>query len=236
MHEPTELQDKNGTTAEQWHRLADAFQRSAEWLDKGLLAGPNRTHPLVGTADYKLAADGLRMLAASTQGEAQTAAPVLHAANHEGGMSIPRRGEVDAALAAFADSMTALGMANLSTALLVKLPDGSVESFSTCRGALNADAATKNICRPGKELLGIRDCPLHAAQPSTVGASPEVQARDAARLDWMERQHVEVRTPLRNGSRPNFHASPELEEERSDLRARVDRAMTPTQPPTEEKR
>lgn len=43
-------------------RLADAFERSADWLDKGTLAGTARTHPLVGTADYRQAAALLRRL------------------------------------------------------------------------------------------------------------------------------------------------------------------------------
>lgn len=40
--------------------LADAFDRSAAWLLKGELQGPNRTHPLVGLADYQRAAIILR--------------------------------------------------------------------------------------------------------------------------------------------------------------------------------
>lgn len=42
--------------------LADAFERSADWLDKGVLHGPKRTHPLVGTADYRKAAALLRSM------------------------------------------------------------------------------------------------------------------------------------------------------------------------------
>lgn len=44
--------------------LADAFQRSADFLDSGRLTGSARTHPLVGTADYRAAAAALRELAA----------------------------------------------------------------------------------------------------------------------------------------------------------------------------
>jgi hypothetical protein len=47
-----------------WKTLAEAFTRSADWLDKGLLHGPARTHPLVGTGDYRLASEGLQLLAA----------------------------------------------------------------------------------------------------------------------------------------------------------------------------
>lgn len=57
-------------------------------------------------------------------------------------------------------------------------------------------------------------------------ASTEVEApTDTQRLDWLERQHVEVRTPLRYGSRANFHACPDLEEDRSDLRTAIDAAL-----------
>lgn len=36
--------------------LAGSFERSADWLDKGEIHGPARTHPLVGIADYRRAA------------------------------------------------------------------------------------------------------------------------------------------------------------------------------------
>lgn len=54
-------------------------------------------------------------------------------------------------------------------------------------------------------------------------------AADAKRLDWLERRHVEVRTPLRYGSRANFHACPDLEEVTSDLRASIDAAIAAEQ-------
>jgi hypothetical protein len=41
--------------------LAQAFERSADWLDKGVLTGSKRTHPLVGTADYRRAVSACRM-------------------------------------------------------------------------------------------------------------------------------------------------------------------------------
>lgn len=44
-------------------------------------------------------------------------------------------------------------------------------------------------------------------------------------LDWLERQHVEVRTPLRYGSRANFHVSPDEDDEPSDLRQRAQAAI-----------
>jgi hypothetical protein len=43
---------------------ADAFERSADWLDKGALTGSQRTHPLVGTRDYRTAAIAIRRLVA----------------------------------------------------------------------------------------------------------------------------------------------------------------------------
>ncbi|HET6788243.1 MAG TPA: hypothetical protein VFH49_09790 [Aquabacterium sp.] len=43
--------------------LADAFERSANWLQHGQLDGPARTHPLVGLADYRRAAKILRAAA-----------------------------------------------------------------------------------------------------------------------------------------------------------------------------
>lgn len=62
-------------------------------------------------------------------------------------------------------------------------------------------------------------------------SSPQVSVPDAdkARMDWLERQHVEVRTPARYGSWANFHTSPDLEEETSDLRERVDSAIAQEQ-------
>jgi len=55
---------KEPWTAEQIRELSRAFGRSADWLDKGLLHGPARDFPLVGTADFRLAAQVL-MVAAS---------------------------------------------------------------------------------------------------------------------------------------------------------------------------
>jgi hypothetical protein len=43
---------------------ADAFERSADWLDTGALTGSQRTHPLVGTLDYRTAAIAIRRLVA----------------------------------------------------------------------------------------------------------------------------------------------------------------------------
>jgi hypothetical protein len=54
---------------------------------------------------------------------------------------------------------------------------------------------------------------------------------DKARMDWLERQHVEVRTLLVYGSRANFHASPSGYVEdppNSDLRKRVDACLSAT--------
>lgn len=43
--------------------LAEAFERSATWLQSGQLDGPAKTHPLVGIADYKRASEILRAAA-----------------------------------------------------------------------------------------------------------------------------------------------------------------------------
>lgn len=43
--------------------LADAFTRSADWLQHGTLSGPSKTHPLVGLADYRRTAQILRAAA-----------------------------------------------------------------------------------------------------------------------------------------------------------------------------
>ena len=50
------------TSADGVAALADAFERSADWLDKGVLHGSKRTHPLVGTADYRKASALLRSM------------------------------------------------------------------------------------------------------------------------------------------------------------------------------
>lgn len=49
--------------------------------------------------------------------------------------------------------------------------------------------------------------------------------QDTEIMDWLERQHVDVRTPLRYGSREHFHASPNIEAETSNLRAIVRRVL-----------
>jgi hypothetical protein len=50
-------------THEEVNQLADAFERSADWLEHGTLEGSARTHPLVGTADYRRASAILRAAA-----------------------------------------------------------------------------------------------------------------------------------------------------------------------------
>jgi hypothetical protein len=60
-------------------------------------------------------------------------------------------------------------------------------------------------------------------------AAPAVDASDTARMDWLEKQVVNVRAPLRYGSRDMFWASPEEvdggPDGPSDLRARIDAAQ-----------
>ena len=57
-----------------------------------------------------------------------------------------------------------------------------------------------------------------AAPPSPLLPGLE---RDAEMLDWLSRQYVAVRIPLRYGSRECFIGSPDLEEETWDLRAAI---------------
>jgi hypothetical protein len=61
-------------------------------------------------------------------------------------------------------------------------------------------------------------------------AELEVEVRrlreDVEAMNWLERQIVEVRTPRRWGSRPNFTTGPEETAEPSDLRERVKAART----------
>jgi hypothetical protein len=50
-------------TYDEVQRLADAFERSADWLERGSLQGSSKTHPLVGLADYRKAARLIRAAA-----------------------------------------------------------------------------------------------------------------------------------------------------------------------------
>lgn len=45
---------------------AARFERSADWLDRGVLQGANRDFPLAGTMDYRIAAEALRRLVGVT--------------------------------------------------------------------------------------------------------------------------------------------------------------------------
>lgn len=53
------------------------------------------------------------------------------------------------------------------------------------------------------------------------GHSVESLLSDKARLDWLETQVINVRTPLPHGSRDLFWCSAD-EDEPSDLRTRID--------------
>lgn len=84
--------------------------------------------------------------------------------------------------------------------------------FEVCRAT---DAGAMPVTRDGR---------------ATAPAAPAVDAsRDTARMDWLEAQVVNVRAPLRYGSRDMFWASPEEvdggPEGPSDLRARIDAAQ-----------
>lgn len=57
------MSEQEPITYERIQELANAFERSADWLLKGHLHGPARTHPLVGLADYQQAAAILRAAA-----------------------------------------------------------------------------------------------------------------------------------------------------------------------------
>lgn len=67
-------------------------------------------------------------------------------------------------------------------------------------------------------------------QVDTLTAKLAAAEADTRRLDWLERQHVEVREPLRHGSRKLFLSAPEYDEEStweavSDLRSQIDSAL-----------
>jgi hypothetical protein len=68
-----------------------------------------------------------------------------------------------------------------------------------------------------------------ALRAQAAPAAPAVDARDTARMNWLEAQVVNVRAPLRYGSRDMFWASPEEvdggPDGPSDLRARIDAAQ-----------
>ena len=73
---------------------------------------------------------------------------------------------------------------------------------------------------------------IHEAEDhadAAAPAAPAVDAGDTARMDWLETQVVNVRAPLRYGSRDLFWASPEEvdggPDGPSDLRARIDAAQ-----------
>lgn len=73
-----------------------------------------------------------------------------------------------------------------------------------------------------KEIITNGAARLYASQTSAPDAGVD---KDRTRMDWLCKQHVEVRTPLRYGSAANFHASPDLEEDESDLRNQIDSAL-----------
>lgn len=58
-------------------------------------------------------------------------------------------------------------------------------------------------------------------------AVPEDVRRDAERLDWLSKQYVVVRIPMRWGTTACFTGFPDLEEESWDLRAAIDASMHP---------
>lgn len=82
--------------------------------------------------------------------------------------------------------------------------------------------------KPGADSKWHGPAPAPAA-PAASPAAPAVDARDTARMNWLEAQVVNVRAPLRYGSRDLFWASPEEvdggPDGPSDLRARIDAAQ-----------
>lgn len=83
--------------------------------------------------------------------------------------------------------------------------------------------------RNNMETLAEELTKLSALAPAAAPAAPAVDARDTARMNWLEAQVVNVRAPLRYGSRDLFWASPEEvdggPDGPSDLRARIDAAQ-----------
>lgn len=69
------------------------------------------------------------------------------------------------------------------------------------------------------------DGAVQAAPPTPTEPAVQGEPSDTQRLDWLERQVVNVRTPMRYGSLQRFLASPDEEEQRSDLRSRIDAAL-----------
>jgi len=101
-----------------------------------------------------------------------------------------------------------------------KLETTEAAWFGWCLARVNprAEYSARDSC---PECFGA--APYHSDNCSR--APHRACTSDTERLDWLERQHVEVRTPARYGSFANFHACPDLEEETSDLRARIDKCL-----------
>jgi len=74
-------------------KLAEAFDRSADWLEKGVLHGNGRTHPLVGLADYRTAAVLLRALAERDKVLAEAREAITNLCDEQGFEPIPGRRE-----------------------------------------------------------------------------------------------------------------------------------------------
>lgn len=101
-------------------------------------------------------------------------------------------------------------------------------------GAHDNQSMPWSVVRSARENLLSALKGLPSASPSATreaSAPPEgwhIQHPDTERLDWLEDQHVEVRTPLVYGSRALFHASSkdgDGSEEPSDIRAQIDGEM-----------
>lgn len=89
--------------------------------------------------------------------------------------------------------------------------------------------AAPNHVLPAKALDYLRRQGLQGSPLRAAPAAPAVDASDTARMDWLEKQVVNVRAPLRYGSRDLFWAGPEEvdggPDGPSDLRARIDAAQ-----------
>lgn len=74
----------------------------------------------------------------------------------------------------------------------------------------------------------LKEFTYQAWKDACIWNAREKDAEDARRMDWLEQNRVEVRTPLRYGSRFSFICAPlndEVEQIPSDIRERIDAAM-----------
>lgn len=130
-------------------------------------------------------------------------------------------------------------LAHLST--LVQLQGADTARCPACNGygRVNDGSGARSPYGPKCPTCGGSGAVL-AAQAEQQGSDHPVigvageavrvdESDDRAILDWLETKIVQVSDPLRHGSRHLFYATLDIEDERSDLRAKV-RASLPSPP------